>query len=423
MPLRRGKPLLPEGPLGRLCAATLLAYVGAGAWYVCWAIYATRSLGLTPTGFGLGLTVAGVLGMLLGGPIGYAADRIGVRETLVGLTVVQGTAALCYLFVTGFTGFLLVTCVAVAAERAVPGVRAALVAALQPSDERLRGISATVVAGHVGAAAGAAAGALVLYLDSRTAYAALILLYGSTLLGFALIVSRVPRAAPPGERRSRREPLVLRDRTFLALTALSGILALNWGMVGSGLPLWLTEHTSAPAWIMGVLIVLNAVTIALFQNRVSRRGGDARGAARLSVWCAVALTASCLLFAATYHGSGPWVVALLLAAAAAHVLGEMLFVAGTWGLSVALAPDDAQGEYQGTFGAGLATAQMAAPALMAVLVVEWGVGGWFVLCALFLGGGLPMTVIGRRAGHRRPTARTAPRPHPTDSTRQGGDLD
>jgi hypothetical protein len=64
--------------------------------------------------------------------------------------------------------------------------------------------------------------------------------------------------------------------------------------------------------------------------------------------------------------------------------GELLFVASSWGLSVPLMPHDAPGEYQGVFATGEATAVMAAPALMTMLVADWGQPGWLVLAAIFL---------------------------------------
>src|SRR5436309_1040839 len=81
---------------------------------------------------------------------------------------------------------------------------------------------------------------------------------------------------------------------------------------------------------------------------------------------------------------GCGVVLVLLAAAAVHTAGELLFVAASWGLSIPLMPPDSPGEYQGVFATGEATALMAAPALMTTLVADWGQPGWLVLAAIFL---------------------------------------
>ncbi|MFD9905845.1 MFS transporter [Streptomyces sp. NPDC059063] len=405
-------PGLSPSPVRPVYLATLVANIGSGAWYTCLAIFAVHSVGVSPTQFGVGVTAAGVAGLLAGSPLGYLADRTGAREMLIGISLAQAAAALGYLLTRGFWPFVLVTCFAVAGERAAPGIRIALISGLTEDKERLSAISTTVVVAHIGAAVGAALGALVLWADNRAAYVALILLSSVSFLAFALIVRAVPHVETLSEKEVTRPVLVLRDRPFLVITALSAVLALNWGMMGSGVPLWITEHTSAPAWTMGVLTTVNAVAIVVFQNRASRGATTVPGAARLGVWCAAALVLSCLLFAATFHGSGPWVIVLLLAGAAAHVVGELLYVASAWGLSVGLAPDDAHGEYQGAFGTGPAAALMFAPALMSLLVVDVGVAGWFVLAGLFLLGGLPTVRVSRWAQRNRPDPASTGGPAP-----------
>lgn len=77
-------------------------------------------------------------------------------------------------------------------------------------------------------------------------------------------------------------------------------------------------------------------------------------------------------------------VALLRAGGVAHLAGELLFVAASWGLSLPLMPTGASGQYQGMFSAGDATAQTVAPVLMTTVVVGWGSPGWLALGALFL---------------------------------------
>jgi len=404
-------PALTPSPVRPVYLAVLVANVGSGAWYTCLAVFAVHSVGVTPSQFGIGATAAGIVGLLAGSPLGYLADRTGAREMLIGISLAQAAAALGYLLAGGFWTFTLVACCAVAGERAAPGIRIALISGLVQDGKRLVAISTTVVVAHIGAVAGSALGALVLWADNRPAYVALVVLSSTSYLAFALIVRTVPHVETLREKNVARKVLVLRDRPFLVVTALSAVLALNWGMMGSGVPLWITTHTSAPAWTMGVLTTLNAVAIVTFQNRVGRRGATVPQAARLALWCAGALAGSCLLFALTFHGSGRLVIVLLLAGAAAHVVGELLYVASAWGLSVGLAPDDAHGEYQGAFGMGPAAALMLAPALMTWLVVGHAVTGWIVLAGLFLLGGLPTVPVSRWALRSRPVPATSEGPH------------
>src|SRR5215216_3650042 len=66
-------------PLRRLAAGTLLSAVGNGAWYTSWALFLTRSVGLSPAQVGLGMTIAGAVGLLSATPVGWLADRLGAR--------------------------------------------------------------------------------------------------------------------------------------------------------------------------------------------------------------------------------------------------------------------------------------------------------------------------------------------------------
>jgi Major Facilitator Superfamily len=370
------------GPLRRLAAGTLVSSVGTGAWYTSWALFLTRSVGLAPAAVGIGLTAAGALGLLAATPLGWLADRIGAREVYAGALAVQGAAALAYLGVGGFPAFVAVACLAEIARGGAGGARNALVIALSGGRDELGALGALRSISHVGWAAGAAAGAVVVGLDSRTAYAALLILNAASFLAYALLVAGVPRvtAAAHAERRLR----VVRDRPYMTLAGLVGLLALSWAMLSSGLPLWVALHTDAPRWIPAVIVVLNSLVIAAFQVRASRAMGSPRAAARGAALSGLALVAACLLFAVTAGMGGAAAAALLLAGGAAHVAGELLFVAASWGLSIPLMPRDAAGEYQGVFATGEATALLAAPVLMTTLVADWGQPGWLVLAAIFL---------------------------------------
>jgi len=391
-----------SGPLAEVQLATLVLSLGSGAWFASWAIFFTRSVGLSATEFGAGVTVAGVAALVLGSPLGYLADRVGTRETLVCLSVLQGAATFCYLLISGFWGFVAVALVAVTAQRVTPGIRVAVLAGLTSGPERLRAISTNRVVQHIGLTVGSALGAGVLALDDRAAYVALVCLYGALNLAAAALTLRIAPVAPAARSPDARGMRVLRDRPFLLITLLSGVLALNWGVLDTGLPLWIVAHTKAPLWTVGMLVAGNAVAIVCFQNRASRAAEKVPSAARLGAYSGTALAVACLLFALTYRRGGLIVIALLLVAAAVHTFGELLFSASGWGLSVGLTPDEAHGEYQSTFAAGSATALSIAPVLMTTMLVGWGVLGWLTLAVLFLIGGLPTVPAGRWALRTRP---------------------
>jgi len=370
-------------PLRRIAAGTLTSAVGNGAWYTGWAIFLTHSVGLTPAQVGLGMTAAGVCGVLAATPLGWLGDRLGARETFCMLLLVQGVAACLYVLVHGMAMFLLLACVAQVAGSGTGGPRNSLALGLSGEDRKMETLGLLRAISHVGWALGAVAGGVIISIDSRPAYVALVLLNGATYLVYALLVASVPRvgAAVQGPRRRMR---VLRDRPYVSLAAMMGVLALCWAMLSSGLPLWVTLHTHAPRAVSAVVVLISSLGIAAFQVRVSRGIGTPLTAAKGTVLSGGALAASCLVFALTAGGSGVAVVALILAAGALHLVGELLFVASSWGLSVPLMPADAPSEYQGVFATGEAAALMAAPMLMTTLIAGWGQPGWIVLACVFL---------------------------------------
>ncbi|NLU80788.1 MFS transporter [Micromonospora sp. HNM0581] len=375
-------------PLASLYLAATVLSLGRGAWFTCWAMFLTRFAGLSTTEFAIGITVAGVVGLALGGPAGYLADRLGVRETLTVIGAVQGLAVCSFAFTRQFWVLAAITCLVVGAERTAPAIRIALIAGLTSGEQRLNSLATARSLTQSGMVVGALLGALVLSLDNRPAYVSLVFGYGAACFCFTLLLTHVPHVASLRDRKVRRKALAVRDRPFLAICGFNGMLALSWALLDVGLPLWISAHTDAPRWIIGVLIGGNAVAVVALQRRAVRHADRVATAARMGLWSGLALAASCLVFAASYLRSGTVVVAVLAVAAAVHVAGELGFVSSGFGLSVALAPDDAHGEYQGMLGMAQSGALILAPGLLTVLLVDWGVGGWFVLAALFLAGGV-----------------------------------
>jgi len=119
-----------------------------------------------------------------------------------------------------------------------------------------------------------------------------------------------------------------------------------------GIPLWVATATDAPRWMISVLLVLNSVAVILLQVRVSRGTERLSGAARAGRQAGLLLGITCVVLAVTDATSGAVTIGLLIVAALAHVLGEMLQSAGGWGISFELAPPRAQGQYQGAYAMG-----------------------------------------------------------------------
>ena len=395
--------LLPGGPaLRRIAYGTLVSAVGNGAWFTSWALFLTRSVGLSPAQVGIGMTVAAALGVALTPALGWLGDRVGARETFAAQLGVQGIAALAYVLVHGLAVFLIVAAIAQIAGSGTGGPRNALVLELSAEREKLEILSRLRAIGHVGWALGAAFGGVIISVNTRPAYLLLVAVNAGTYLVYAGLVLTVPRGGSVASGAGGRGLRVVKDVPYMSLAGLMGMLALCWAMLSSGLPLWVALHTHAPRAISAVVVLISSMGIAAFQVRVSRGITEPARAARGALGSGAALALSCLLVATT-DGSGGWpAVLVILVAAAAHLTGELLFVSSSWGLSVPLMPADAPSEYQGAFATGEALALMIAPAVMTVLVADWGQAGWLVLAGTFLIAGTAVTPATSWAQRARP---------------------
>ena len=383
-------PLLPPpGPTRVLSAATLVNTVGTGLFMTGSALFFTRSVGLSAGQVGVGLTVAGLMGLLVGLPAGHLADRRGAREVLVALLVAQGAAMACLVLVDSFLSFLLVATGYTVLERATNAVRQGLVAAALQTEQRVAGRDYLRAVTNLGIAGGAALAGLALAADSRAAYVSLVLGNAVSCVLAAGVLLRLPA----GVRRTAQETgsmlQALRDRPYLAVTLVNAVLGLHYALLEVAVPLWVVRHTDAPLSVVAVLFLVNTACCVLLQVRVARAAHDVASSAVSVRRGGLLIAASCLGFATSAGGSARLAVALLVVAALVEVAGELDQAAGSWGLGFGLAPEHAQGQYQGLFSTGMAAAQGLGPLVVTVTAVQ-GPVGWVVLAAVFAVGGVAM---------------------------------
>jgi len=385
---RRLTGLLPDpGPARVLAVATLVNTIGNGLFLTVSVLFFTRSVGLSAAEVGLGLTLAAGVGLLAGVPMGHVADRRGPREILLSLLLVQAVATTLYVFVQSFAAFLAVACLATAADRAATAVRGAVIFAIAGPEGRVRTRAYLRAVVNVGISIGTVFAGIGLAYDTRTAYVLLVLADAVTFALAALIIRKLPYIPPavvPAAMASGPRLVALRDRPFLAITALNAVLAVHYGLLEIAVPLWVVERTEAPRWIVAVLFGINTAAVVLLQVRVSRGTERIEAAARAQRLSGVLLAAACLLYATSSGRSSGVAIALLVAAAVVHVGGELWQAAGGWGLAFGLAPAYAQGQYQGVFSTGFSVSSMLAPVVVVTLTVGIGAAGWAALAAVFL---------------------------------------
>ncbi|MFD9327453.1 MFS transporter [Streptomyces sp. NPDC060065] len=357
--------------------------VGDGAYYVTSALYFTHVVGLAPGRVGLGLTVAWAVGSLVGVPLERLADRRGPRGTAVLLALATAAAVASFLVVRGFLPFVLAACAYASAQSGLAAARQALLAGLIPAGERTGLLAHLQSTLNAGLAVGAGLGGLALHAGTRAAYLGVFALDAVSFLLCAALLLRLPAVTHLAVHRSHGLG-VLRDRPYVLVTFLNTVLLLRMPLLSLGIPLWITERTEAPAWLVSALFVLNTGAVMVFQVRMARGVTGLASATRAIRRSGLVMLASCAVFALS-SGVSPWVaVGALVAGAVLQVVAEMQQSAGSWQLAFGLAPADRMGEYQGFFGTGVTVARTMGPLVLTALLVGWGTPGWLLLGGVML---------------------------------------
>jgi MFS family permease len=154
------------------------------------------------------------------------------------------------------------------------------------------------------------------------------------------------------------------------------------------IPLWVASHTRAPHAMVAALLVLNTVAVALFQVRLTRGVDDVPSSVRAMVVGCAWIAAGFVVISFSDGTSAAAAVVLLVLGALVHVVGEMVSSGGQWGISMGLAPMERQGQYQGFASLGFSVSNVIAPTLIALLCIEWGRPGWWVMGGLVLAAGV-----------------------------------
>ncbi|WP_246341556.1 MFS transporter [Streptomyces physcomitrii] len=394
----RGRDMLsrflpPTGPARTLTGITLVHTMGQGLWMALNAIYATTVLDLTPGRFGISMGAAAAVALAVSTPTGHLADRLGPRVLQIWSFLALGPLTAALLAVEGFGPYVAVVCVQAVAYSASRSARMAMVAGLIPPEDRVAVRAFLRATSNVSVSVGAGLAGLLLAADSETLYRAAVVFNAATYLVTGLLSLLLPAVAPQPARPGPAL-IVLRDRPYLAFVVLDGLLSMHNLLLDVVLPLWVLHRTHAPRWMIAGILLTNTVAVVLLQVRAARGTDQPRAAARASRSGALCLAAACLVFAASGGRSALTAGLLLFAGALAHVLGEIRQSAGSWGMAFGLAPEHAQGQYQGTYAMGADMGKMLAPALLTWLAVEHGVAGWVVMAVGFalVGAAMPLLV-------------------------------
>ncbi|MBD0689738.1 MFS transporter [Streptomyces sp. CBMA123] len=399
--IRRGT---GTGAQRALIAASFVSRVGNGLFNTAAILYFTLVVHLPATQVGAGLTIAGLCGLAAGIPAGNLADRYGPRTVWLTALAVQAVTMAAFVLIDGWLAFALVATLdrlAATAAGAAGGALIARVGGERPAAFRARlrtFVNLGVVAGTLGAA-------VAIQLDTRAAYTALILANAASFAGAGLIAFlAVPNYRPLPRPAEHRRWSVLADRPYVSFVAMYSAIGLQYQTVSLLLPIWLSAHTDAPRWTVAAVYATNSGVCALLQSRLGAGVETPRQGGRAFRLAGLLFLVSCPLMALTAEVPA-WVAPVLaVLAVCVHSVGEMWESSAGYALGFGLAPDHAQGQYQGLFGIGFDAGQALAPVILTGVVLTLGSSGWLLLGAFFAALGAAGPPVAAWAERTRPTA-------------------
>ena len=374
--------LIPDaGPQRVLAASNFVYTVGSGLYLTAGVLYFTEAVHLPADQVGLGLGIAGLAALALGVAVGHLADRYGARGVYAATLVVQALATAGFVFVDSFWPFVFAVGSAAGAKAAGVAARSPLIRHYggdRPQEFRayLRAVT------NVGISLGALGAGWVVQVGTLTAYQlmaignAIAFVVSAALLVFLSPVAPVPAVGGP-------RWIALRDRPYLLLTVLDGIMAVQFKVLTVAIPLWLVGATNAPHWLISGTMLTCTVIVVVFQVRASRSVDSPTAGGHAYRRAGAAFLISCSMISLS-AGIPAWAAAtLLIIAVVIHTVGELWHSAAGFEVSFALAPQHATGQYLGMFGLGAGLAEALGPGLLIALCITWGRPGWYVVGALF----------------------------------------
>ncbi|MEO3783701.1 MFS transporter [Actinocorallia sp. B10E7] len=375
----------PGGTEWRLQAVSLIDSVGSGLYLAGGILYFTKFAGLGTGQVGLGLSLAGLVGFLSLARVGWIADRVGPRRTLMIMNLTRAAGFCAYAFTDSLWEFVVISALLAVGDQTCNPLYQAVVERVVGPGRRVRLMAKLRVMYNVGYTVGAGLATVALAVGSREAFIAIFLGNALTFVLASLMLRGMDAADPAGApgRLSGTRLASLRDLAYLRVAALNGVVSLHMSVLFIATPLWAIEHTDAPRSVSGPLLIVNTVLVVLLQVRFTADTESVEGGLRALRRAGAALAASCGLYALAALPGRAMAVVLLVGAVVLLTVGELFQAVGGWSLSYTLAPEDSRAEYLSTFSLGTSAQYMIGPAVVTVGVIGQGTVGWLALGGLF----------------------------------------
>ncbi|WP_187279546.1 MFS transporter [Quadrisphaera setariae] len=392
-------------------------------------VYTTTVVGVPLGTAGLLVTAGTVVGLLAPPLAGGLVDRVGPKVVVVASQALQAAGVLVYLLADGPGAVLLAAALVAAGTQTFYSSVFALIADVAPEGPKDRtfagvevvrstafGVGALVAAVLLsrfdGADAPVLRGALALDAASFVLCAGLLLAFVHPVRHHAAATAAATTAATtaatddaqPGAGPetgalsdsapvSRTPPSVLTNRPYLALIAVTALLALPSDFLLVGMAVYLRELAPGSEWAAGAGITaltatsLLTVTVVRLTGHWPRTTSMALGGSCLTAWAA--LSAVSIWLPASWVG--PWVLASMVLLAG----GSLLFGSRVNALAEAAAPQASRGRHLAAFQYAFTAAGLLAPLLVSAMAVGLWLP-WLVVGAAAALGAAVIPLVGRR---------------------------
>jgi MFS family permease len=308
---------------------------------------------------------SGLVGALAAGSI---ADRFGARAAMRAGLALSTTGFALYPLVREPWHAIVLAAVAGSGTGTWLTAQSALVAGLVPPALRHVAFAQQRVAANIGLGLGGFAGGLIVTLSDPASFTRLFLLDAATFAAYGAVLALVPssgRPPVPGGGYSS----AARDRPFLGVVALNFVwVASTIALMNSLFPVFAHDQSGVSTHSIGVLFLVNSLTIVVLQLPVSRAVEGHRRMRMLALMAAVFAGWWLLVLAAGARLDGGGAVAVLVVAIAVLAVGECVYDAVHGPLVAELAPDGSTGRYLAVSGFGWQLGFIVAPAAGGVLL-------------------------------------------------------
>lgn len=365
-----------------MAISTPVAAVGNGLFAATSFLYFTRMLAMPATFVGTVLTVSGAVAIGAGAPVGRFIDRMRPAWANIAVLVVQAGGVVALSLVRGPVPFAIAAGLVALTGKLKLAARGALIALAFADTDRVRIRSWLRSLSNLGMAGGSGLAAIATGVDRPWLYRLALLAVAATYLVSAALLGPLRAVSAPRPAGDGARPRgALRDRVYLLVAALNGLLGVHYLLIEVGVPVWAQSGPQRALWLVSAGLLINTVVVVLGQVPLTARIHGVGAAVRAQNLAGVLFVLFAAALLAAGHARGAAQVAVACAAFAAYSLGEVLQAAAAWELSFELADPARPGEYQGVFASGAAIGPVLAPLIITGVLGRLGDAGLLALGA------------------------------------------